>query len=167
MWLWYVTVSCCFQGDWCGSTGGRQCRVSWHVSSAPWDIYEELGPQHRWLKPVITLCLLSSKHGEFKSSSGHGSDRTFFYCNHQGAIATPTGHWTSSFCHSLKDGLLYVWHLFMLRWVWINPVLQCVSCLHSGGWKGPILHPPQCCMKALHYSEGWNIWGCKNQGAEG
>lgn len=78
--------------------------------SAPWDIYKEWGPQHRWLKPIILLCLLSGKHGHFRSSLGHGSDRTFCFYNHQGAIATPVGHWTSSFCHSLKDGLLEVWY---------------------------------------------------------
>lgn len=130
-------------------TGGRQCHVSWHVSSAPWGIYEELGPQHSCLKPVITLHL-PGKHGEFRSSSGHGSDRTFFYCNHQGAIATPTGHWTSTFCHSPKDG--WLWCLFMLKWVWINPVLQCAE------WKGPVLHPLQCCIMTLCYSGDWNIW---------
>lgn len=78
--------------------------------SAPWGMYEEWGPQHRWLGPVILLCLLSGKLGDFRPSLGHGSDRTFCFCNHQGAIATPVGHWTSSFCHSLKDGLLEVWH---------------------------------------------------------
>lgn len=87
-----MSLSRCFQGDWCSLTGGRHCHVSWHVSSAPWGIYEELGPQHRWLKPVIILHLLSGKHRQFKSSSGNGSGRTFFCCNHQGAIATPTGH---------------------------------------------------------------------------
>lgn len=66
--------------------------MSHDVSSAPWGVYEKLGPQHGWLKPVIALHLLSGKHWEFKSSSGHGSDRTFFYFNHQGAIAAPTGH---------------------------------------------------------------------------
>lgn len=49
----------------------------------------------------------TGKHEEFKLSSGHGSSRTFFYCNRQGAIATPTGHWTHSLCHSLKHGLIH------------------------------------------------------------
>lgn len=53
----------------------------------------------------------------------------------------------------------------MLGWVWINPVLQCVNCLHSRGWKGGVVPTlPAMLLEGFALPWRWKYLSLKESG---